>query len=409
YRTLSASHAVTLAPVFGDWKGSGSPVVALIGRTGQLVQFSLFDSASNYNAVIAAPSGTGKSFLTNELLVTTLSVGGRCWVIDVGRSYEKTCAALGGKFAAFTRETSPSFNPFCMIEDWDEEADVIAGITAAMIAPTQTLSDFHSAALQETLKRVWDEHGREMTLDAVAAALRASTDQRIRDMGQQLFVFTTQGEYGRYFSGRAAIELDNSFVVLELEELKQRKHLQRVILLQLIYRIQQEMFHGDRAQQKIVLIDEAWDLLAESDAAKFIEVGYRRFRKYGGAAIIATQSLNDLYTNPVGRAIAENSAHTLLLAQPGNAIDQLLAENRLPIGASGARMLKSVHTVPGAYSEIMVLSDRGGGVGRLIVDPFTRLLYTTEPGEVAALQGLRSRGLSYERAIQVLLGAQTHA
>ena len=81
----------------------------------------------------------------------------------------------------------------------------------------------------------------------------------------------------------------------------------------------------------------------------------------------------------------------------------------MPIGASGARMLKSVHTVPGAYSEIMVLSDRGGGVGRLIVDPFTRLLYTTEPGEVAALQGLRSRGLSYERAIQVLLGAQTHA
>jgi conjugal transfer ATP-binding protein TraC len=44
-----------------------------------------------------------------------------------------------------------------------------------------------------------------------------------------------------------------------------------------------------------------------------------------------------------------------------------------------------VHTLPGAYSEIMVLTDRGGGIGRLVVDPFRRLLYSTDPKDVAAL------------------------
>jgi conjugal transfer ATP-binding protein TraC len=63
-----------------------------------------------------------------------------------------------------------------------------------------------------------------------------------------------------------------------------------------------------------------------------------------------------------------------------------------------------VHTLPGAYSEIMVLTDRGGGIGRLVVDPFRRLLYSTDPKEVAALRRLRERGLSVAEAIRTLLG-----
>ena len=230
-----------------------------------------------------------------------------------------------------------------------------------------------------------------MTVDDVAEALLADEDQRIRDVGQQLYPFTTAGEYGRFFNGPNTVAFESNFVVLELEELKGRKHLQQVVLLQLIYQIQQVMYLGDRAQPKLVVIDEAWDLLTQGDVARFIETGYRRFRKYGGAAVTVTQSLNDLYSNPTGRAIAENSANTFLLAQPSQAIEQLQAERRLPMTEAGAELLKSVHTLPGAYSEIMVLTDRGGGIGRLVVDPFRRLLYSTDPQEVAALRRLREQ------------------
>ena len=139
YRTLAATQAVTLMPVFGDWKGTGTPVLNLVARSGQLMDVSLFDTASNYNAVIAAQSGSGKSFLTNELLATNLSVGGRCWVIDVGRSYENLCASLEGQFVAFTREATLCLNPFELIRNWEEEADVITALVTAMAAPTEPL------------------------------------------------------------------------------------------------------------------------------------------------------------------------------------------------------------------------------------------------------------------------------
>ena len=78
-----------------------------------------------------------------------------------------------------------------------------------------------------------------------------------------------------------------------------------MVLLQLIYQIQQEMYLGERDRRKIVFIDEAWDLLTQGDVGKFIETGYRRFR-YGGSAVTVTQSVNDLYDSPTGKAIAEN-------------------------------------------------------------------------------------------------------
>jgi conjugal transfer ATP-binding protein TraC len=259
------------------------------------------------------------------------------------------------------------------------------------------------------LRGVWDAHGTAMTVDDVASALRADPDHRVQDVGNQLYPFTTAGEYGRFFNGRNTIAFGADFVVLELEELKGRKHLQQVVLLQLIYQIQQAMFLGDREQPKLVIIDEAWDLLTQGDVARFIEAGYRRFRKYRGAAITVTQSLNDLYGNPTGRAIAENSAQTFLLAQPSQAIDQLRAERRLPMTDAGAELLKTVHTVPGAYSEILVLTGRGGGIGRLVVDPFRRLLYSTDPQDVAALRRLRATGLTVPAAIRTLLAERARA
>lgn len=390
-------------PVHGDWKGTGTPVFNLVSRGGQLMNLSLFDSASNYNACIAAQSGSGKSFLTNELISTTLSVGGRCWVIDVGRSYEKLCEALDGQFLAFTRTSRICLNPFELIQHWDEEADMIATLLATMLAPSEALGDYRLAGLKRILKAVWDRQGAAMTIDAVAAALAAETDERVRDLGTQLYPFTRAGEYGRFFNGPNSIAFAAPFVVLELEELKGRKHLQQVVLLQLIYQIQQAMVQGARDQAKLVIIDEAWDLLTQGDVARFIESGYRRFRKYRGAAVTVTQSLNDLYAHPTGRAIAENSAHTFLLAQPAQAIDQLREARRLPLTDAGAELLKTVHTLPGAYSEIMTVCDRGAGIGRLVVDPFRQLLYSTHPRDVAALDLLRRQGLSVTEAITRLL------
>lgn len=409
YKTMATRHAIPLLPLFADWRGTGTPVLGTTSRNGQLMSVSLFDSPSNYNCCIAAQSGSGKSFLANEMINAYLGLGGKVWCIDVGRSYKDQCEVHNGDFIEFNRESNICLNPFPLIKDFEEEEDMIIGLVSAMAAPTQPLSDFQTATLKEVFRGIWDEKHQKMLVDDIAEELMKSEDRRVRDIGVQLYPFTKDGAYGKYFHGENNVSFQRDFSVLELEELKGRKHLQQVVLLQLIYQIQQDMYLGDRNRPKIVIIDEAWSLLTDGDVGKFIEHGYRRFRKYGGAAVVITQSVTDLYDTPTGRAIAENSANMYLLGQKPEAIATLERDERLPIGPGGYTMLKTVHTEVGAYSEIFFLTGYGAGIGRLIVDKYHQLLYSTHPTDVQAISDLRKQGMSAPEAIEVILKERGHA
>ena len=403
YRTMASRHCLTFLPVFGNWKGTGSPGLHFVGRDGQLMAVDIFDSSTNYNFVIAAESGSGKSFFTNEIILQYLSQGGRCWVIDVGRSYEKLTSLLDETFMVFDGKSDIRLNPFSIIKDYDDEADIITGLVGIMAAPTEKLSDFQNAGLRRVLNKVWQNEGNEMSVDSLSKALKSENDTRLRDIGEQLYPFTSKGEYGRFFTGKNNVNFQGNLVVIELEELKAKQHLQQVVLLQMIYQIQQDMYLGIRDRRKLVIIDEAWDLLTKGDVGKFIEHGYRRFRKYGGAAGIITQSLNDLYNSPGGIAIAENSANKFLLGQTKEAIARLQKEKRLDIGEYGYALLKTVHTIPGQYSEVFFVTEAGIGVGRLYVEPYKKLLYSTKAEEIHAIQQLQKQGYSLMEAINILL------
>lgn len=404
YHTMSSRQALVFLPIFSDWKGTETPVMQFVGRDGQLMGFDLFDSSTNYNAVIAAQSGSGKSFLTNEFITQYLSTGGRVWVLDIGRSYEKLADLLGGTFMVFDAESQICLNPFPLVVDISQEADMLAELLAAMAAPTVPLDDFQNAGLRRVLNHMWQQHGSNLTIDLMAEAFKEEDDPRLKDLGEQLYPFTSPGEYGRFFNGPNTVDFEGTFIVLELEELRGRKHLQQVVLLQLIYQIQQSMFLGERDRKKLVIVDEGWDLLTQGNTAKFIETGFRRFRKYNGAAIVVTQSINDLYASAGGEAIAENSATKILMGQTAEAIARLEETKRLEIGEFGYALLKTLHTIPGRYSEICINTESGMGVGRLYVEPYKKWLYSTRASDIQAIKNLQqSQGLSLMEAIETLM------
>lgn len=403
YKTVTAESAAVLVPIFGEWKGTGTSHLALMSRNGQLMSFSLHDSQTNKNAVIAAESGSGKSFLANELIVSYMSEGAQVWVIDAGKSYEKLTELLDGDFIHFEEGTSVCLNPFELVESYEDEEDALVGIVMNMASPKGKLSELQEQSLKQTMGKLWDLHGNKLQIDHIAEACFREDDQRVKDIGQQLYSFTSKGTYGRYFSGQNNIDFRNQLTVLELDELQGRTHLRQVVLLQLIYQIQQEIYRGDRDRKKIVLVDEAWDLLKEGEVAKFMEHAYRKFRKYGGSVIIATQSINDLYQNDVGQAIAENSATMLLLGQKDETIDSVKKAGYLSFSEGTFRTLKTVHTIKGAYSEIFIKANTGAGIGRLIVSDFQKLLYSTDPGDVQAITNLRRQGYSVPDAIHKIL------
>ena len=186
---------------------------------------------------------------------------------------------------------------------------------------------------------------------------------------------------GYWFDGVNNLDLTKDLVVLELEELKGKRTLQQVVLMQIISSIQREMYLSRDGRPKLLIIDEAWDLLDDPMVGRFMEHAYRRFRKYGGAAKIITQSIADLYRSSSGRAIADNSAYKFILRQTAESIDQVEREGYLALGPYGYYLLRTVHTVPGKYAEIMVYSNQGMGVTRLVVDRFSQVLFSTSGAE----------------------------
>ena len=416
---LQASSAIaTFIPAFFDWRGSKSPLMSLVARSGQIMGFDPFESDTNYNFTLSAESGGGKSFFSNEMIAATLGAGGRVWVIDVGRSYVKLCETLDGQFLCFDRDNDICLNPFSSIEsdaEFDEVQDILLHLLASMAAPKDGLSDFQSAALHTILREQFMEHRHELSIDHIAKACfeRAAElsegqdgefkEKRISDVGYGLKAFCSDGQYGRYFNGPSTIDFRKKFVLLELEELKSQKHLQTVVLLLLIYQIQQGMYRGTRDHRKLLLIDEAWDLLSDPKIAGFIEAGYRRFRKYNGSAGIITQALTDLHHTTTGQAILANSATTIMLNQKPATLDKLAKGDNAEFPAGLCERLKTIHTKPGHYSEVFISTSAGAGIGRFVVDDYRKLLYSTRPQDVADIERYTKRGMHVDDAIKAVI------
>ena len=409
HRTVASAHAANLAPVVSDWKGTKRPVLTYYSRNGQVMGVDLFDSSSNFNFIVAAQSGAGKSFWANDCIVSYLSTGAKVYVIDVGRSYLKICEVLDGEFLVFSKDSDLCLNPFELVKDFDEEGSMLTDMIKAMAAPTTKLGDWETSVIQKTISDLWAHKGNALVIDDVAEALLQHSDSRARDIGDQLFAFTSKGEFGRWFVGKNNVAFNKNLTVLELEELKGKPHLQVIVLLQLIYQITQDLYLGDRSIPKLILVDESWDLFNKGDVAAFMISAYRRARKYGGAIGIITQSISDLYANEtVGLPMLENSAWLILLAQKGESIDFMEKAGRLSLNASGFRMLKTVQTVRGRYSEIFLYTSTyngavAAGIGRLIVSRFAQLLYSTDARDLTAINRHRTRGLSLPDAIQQVL------
>lgn len=422
--TKTVFNAANMMPTLGEHTGVGMPVVSLFGRRGQAMSVDIFKNPSgNYNGIVVGASGSGKSFFLNELTQRTLATGGKVWIIDVGRSYEKLCKMIGGQYLEFTPESRICLNPFSMITDLDEDMSLLKPMIAQMISPSEPLSDYELAQVEINIRQLWAEYGQDTTITMLAERLKKACyqggskesfndeevplencDPKIRELGVSLFPFTSDGAYGRFFEGKANIDFNSDFVVLELEELKSMKELQAVVMLLIMYKIMQEMYLGDRSQRKVCVIDEAWDLMGGGQSGKFIEAGYRRARKYNAAFYTGTQSVGDYYTSPTAKAAFDNADWMFLLRQKAESLEQLATSGRLVMDDYTKSILKTITTRHGAYSEVFVrCGDMTPTIGRLFVDPFSQLVGSSKAEDFEAIRAYVTQGKSTAEAIEQVL------
>ena len=402
--TMQSSAGASILPVMSDWKGTGSGPLTFISRRGQVMKLDLFRSASNYNCAVFAQSGSGKSFLTSDMITGYLAEGARVFVVDIGRSYEKLCGLVGGEFVVFDEQSGISLNPFSRVTDIDEDMELLKPLFAQMASPSEKMGDLGKSLLEKAIKKAWEKRGPDARIDDVVEALSGISDPRRRseDLAHMLYAYSSRGQYGRFFEGPSNLSFESDLSVLELEELKAKPELQTVVVLMIIWHIEREMYLGSRERRKLAIIDEAWDLLGGGFTGEFIAHGYRRARKYNGAFVSVTQSLLDFYrAGDLGESVLENSAWMFMLRQKGESVEEIKKGGKLLLGDYFAELVSTLSTRPGEFSEVFIYnSERGMGLGRLVVDPFSYWTYTTNPDDVSLLDGFISEGMEVREAIE---------
>ena len=436
---MAVDSAAMLLPIQGDFCGGMKPIVVTIGRKGQIQTLDVFDKgASNYNFLCAAGSGSGKSFFTNSLVNNYYGTGALIRLTDIGYSYKKQCAAFKGRFIDVADESSNlCINPFLIsgsdgLDIEDREGNDIA---VAYVILTMIYSNTGTADLNETqvtlvkdacafarkrdggLKGI--DHVQEYleTYPKYAGDIKLQTAINFaHDMAFNMRDFVSTGVYGRLFNGKSTLNIgSDEFVVFELEELQNNPELFRVMSLQVINAVTQDLYlNKDRSVRRFMLFDEAWKYLGvDKDGAragastsligKVIEEGYRRARKYGGSTGMVTQSPLDLPSfGSAGNVIKGNSAFKFFLES--NTYAEAVRLGILDYNGLLYDLVCSVKNNKPNYSEILFDTPFGCGVGRLCLDAYNYWVNTTDPSEVAKYEAVVATGLTPRDAMLKLAG-----
>lgn len=409
-----------LAPVHGDWSGHHSPYgVGLFSRTGQYFQWDPYSSETNYNVAVSGQSGSGKSVLLQEIAASLVCAGGRAIVVDDGRSFENTASALGGDFIIFDSGKPISINPFSLMSLAAMESDggdiykaeTLAATTSIAITictgGSETgLTPIEREMVAEAVSHAWDQKQTAADFTDVMERLqeKGAQEPRAKDLASMFRKFAKGGELAAYFTGQSQINIEKNLTVFELGGIKSNPLLKAIVLQVIMFVGSELMFKSDRSERVGLVIDEAWDLLKGGEMGAFIEGIARRARKHTGMLVAGTQSLNDFYANAAAKAVIDNSAWVIALAQNPEAIENLRAEARLNVTEFVTTQLKTLKKHDGAFSELAIRNSEGGWVfARLVLDPYSIAVYSSRGSTVQQIKALTDAGVPLEDAIQKLV------
>ena len=345
-------------------------------QTGTPILFDNFHpSLTNYNMVIFAKSGAGKS-VTMKTLISRSSVlmGIESLALDAEGEYSIVAESLGG----INIVVSPNSNTIINLFDVETEKikDEITGRERTVVNIENKVEDVTQALLTMARGSTRSADVNELTKQIIAesvseeyAALGITSNpnslyresgnmsaddklyrqkkemptigswyKRIQRKAQEntnqdysfhySYLLKVMKQYIReydgqmaYFDGQSTFELLEGapFINLDISQLEERfaRPLAQQILLSWIWEKYGKKNSEDRnkASKKRVLVDEAWMLLPYPEAVDFLNTMARRARKRNVSLAIISQRFQDFYEKPEAQAVLTSSDTKLFLAQ----------------------------------------------------------------------------------------------
>ncbi len=282
----------------------------------------------NANGVILATSGSGKSYAAKLLLSRYLMTGTQVITIDPQNEYSRLAESFKGSIIELSRKSKTMINPLDPMGR--PEAEKRLALMETFVLMFGQLTEPQRAILDRALSLTYEaarkrKKGQESqkipTLHDLYTHLESlSKKANMYERGtytallNRLSMYTT-GVFS-FLNRQTELELDNQFTVFNIGNVpKQVKPLLMFLVLEFVYA--QMKKSRDR---KLLVIDEAWSLLARAEEEGYIFEIAKTCRKWNLGLLLITQDAEDLLASRAGRAVLGNSSYTLLLRQKPAAI-----------------------------------------------------------------------------------------
>ena len=307
-----------------------------------LVIFDRF-SLENANMVVFAKSGAGKSFTVKLEALRSMMLGTDILVIDPENEYQKLADAVGGSYIRLSLSSDTRINPFDLprVIDSDEATDALRAnlitlqrlfklmLGGTLVGGQQIalLSPAEEADLDQALIDTYARAG--ITSDPLTHNSQPPTIIDLYDtllhmggagpsLAQRLRKYTT-GTFAGIFSQQSNVDINNSMVVFNIRDLEDDlRPVAMYIVLSHIWNIARTV-----QRRRMLIVDEAWQLMKYEDSAEFLHSLAKRARKYSLGLTTITEDVEDFMGSEKGRAIVANSSLQLLLKQSTSAVDVL--------------------------------------------------------------------------------------
>ncbi len=368
-----------------------------------LVIFDRF-SLENGNSVVFAKSGAGKSFTVKLEALRSMMFGTEVFIIDPENEYERMCDAVAGAYVRLSLNSATRINPFDLPQVVDtEEADnalrsnliTLHGLLRLMMGGAQAqmqaaggvmmpaLAPSEEADLDAALIETYAKAGitnDPLTHTSIPPTIADLYDTLLHmggtgpQLAQRLRKYTT-GTFAGIFSQPSNIDINNPLVVFNIRDLEDE--LRPVAM----YIVLNYIWNKTKSDQKrrILVVDEAWQLMKYEDSANFLFSLAKRARKYNLGITTITQDVEDFMGSRMGRAIVANASMQILLKQSTSAVDVLSEVFKL---TSEERKRLSQFPV----GQGLFFAGQNHVHIQVVASPTETGLITTNPQQVAAMQ-----------------------
>lgn len=335
YRNISTWGLSTTFPFSSSTLSHDDGILYWVNtHNNSLILFDRFRT-ENANMCVFAKSGSWKSFAVKLEILRMLMLGIDVIVIDPENEYRPLVDTVWGSYLDVSLNSNERINPFDLplaMKDHEEKPgdllrSAVINLLGLMNLLLWKLTPEEESLMEKALITTYSLKGITIEDDSIIGKeipVMHDLQSVLETMDGAKSLVTRMEKYTSWifagiFSKSTNVDLKDGLQVFSVRDLDD------ILRPTTMYVILNHIWNKVRSSNKkrIMVIDEAWNIMQHDDSAKFLFGLVKRARKYNLWITTITQDVEDFAASKYWKPIITNSSIQMLLKQSSASIDAL--------------------------------------------------------------------------------------